>query len=254
MAADESSKSKSDHENSSEGYCLSGEPYVKCLHIIKKALAKEAGLIFYVSHKLCPKGHFSERWTAGGGCRDCRMDRYERDGDKIKARERERHHENREYKLEQSRKYYAANREKMKAQTAKYQKENRDKCNAWGRASYEKHKQKRSIKIKEYYEKNPFIAKASRQRRRCAMANAEGFFTAQEISDLFDKQKGKCALCTIAKLKKSGKDKFHADHIQPISKGGSNWITNIQLTCGPCNRRKHDKDQIKYAQENGKLL
>jgi 5-methylcytosine-specific restriction endonuclease McrA len=62
-------------------------------------------------------------------------------------------------------------------------------------------------------------------------------------------QKYKCAYCA----KKLG-TAYDVDHIVPLSKGGSNWPANLQLTCGTCNNRKHAKDALAFARELGKLL
>ena len=46
---------------------------------------------------------------------------------------------------------------------------------------------------------------------------------------------GRCRQCGSAA-------DLHFDHVIPWSKGGANTVTNIQLLCGPCNRRKGAED------------
>jgi len=46
---------------------------------------------------------------------------------------------------------------------------------------------------------------------------------------------GRCRQCGSAQ-------DLHFDHVIPWSKGGANTVQNIQLLCGPCNRRKGADD------------
>ena len=85
--------------------------------------------------------------------------------------------------------------------------------------------------------------------RRARKRNAGGRYTAEQITDLYLKQRGRCANCGCALG-----DKFHRDHRVALADGGTNDITNIELLCGPCNLKKSNKDPISWANQNGRLL
>lgn len=90
---------------------------------------------------------------------------------------------------------------------------------------------------------------AGGHRRRALKRNAGGSFTAAQIDALYRAQRGRCACCGVAL-----RGKFHRDHRVALANGGSNDITNIELLCGPCNLSKGAKDEIAWANENGRLL
>ena len=79
--------------------------------------------------------------------------------------------------------------------------------------------------------------------------NIAGFYPKEYPSILYSLQKGRCINCT-----KPLKNKYHIDHIQPVARGGTNHQWNLQLLCPSCNCRKHAKDPIVWANENGRLL
>lgn len=62
-------------------------------------------------------------------------------------------------------------------------------------------------------------------------------------------QKWLCVVC-----RDGIKDKYHADHIVPLAKGGLHVAENIQLLCPTCNVRKSAKDPIDFMQSRGFLL
>lgn len=196
---------------------------MKCLHIIKKSDAKSAGLHKYASGRLCPAGHFEERHLSSGRCMACLQAIRDNSKDWI-----------RDY-------------------NARYREVNKEAISKRRSESYSINKESINKRNMAYYFKNPEVFSAHRNARRSRLRGAEGCHSKEQIIDLLSKQSCKCATCTI-KLKKSGEGIYHVDHIMPLAKGGSNWISNIQLLCPGCNMSKHDKHPLDWAKQNGKLL
>jgi len=141
--------------------------------------------------------------------------------------------------------YREANKEKLAQSSKAWKLANPDKVRANVRKWHSAH----PGVVTRWRKANPEAWRAQTQARRARMANAEGKHTAAELAELLKKQGGRCIYC-----RKSIKTTYTVDHIQPLSRGGTNWITNIQLLCGPCNYSKQDADPIEFARRNGKLF
>lgn len=83
--------------------------------------------------------------------------------------------------------------------------------------------------------------KVAKGKRRALESAAEGSFTTADIQELYLDQDGHCAYCGITLH-----DNYHLDHIDPLSRGGSNWPENLALTCPTCNLSKHNKSLVEW--------
>ena len=68
--------------------------------------------------------------------------------------------------------------------------------------------------------------------------------TVEAIEAQIDLQDGQCPFCDT-----DIRESFELDHIVPLSRGGEGTLTNLQVTCRPCNRAKSNKDPTRFAQE-----
>ena len=72
-------------------------------------------------------------------------------------------------------------------------------------------------------------------RRRAQIFETGGDYSNDQWLALCEQYGNKCLACG------EHKGKLTADHVIPLSRGGSNDITNIQPLCASCNSRKHDQ-------------
>lgn len=118
--------------------------------------------------------------------------------------------------------------------------------------SYARHRVNRLAKIREYAatHRKEAVERVARWRaanrarcntinanRRAREAGAEGYYTTGEWEQLKIQYAFKCAACG----RREPEIKLTRDHIIPLSRGGSNFIENIQPLCGQCNCIKHAK-------------
>lgn len=118
-----------------------------------------------------------------------------------------------------------------------------------GPEAYRKRRQESGAsarQLREYRRANPHKAREWQQNRKNRKFGRLEYGT---IPRLMDSQRGMCANCCC-----NIRDKYHVDHITPLSRGGRHEAANVQLLCGPCNLRKSDRDPIAFAQMSGRLL
>lgn len=83
-------------------------------------------------------------------------------------------------------------------------------------------------------QKNPERAAMLSQRRRARKRGAEGSHTLEEWLDILKRHDHRCAHC-------KEKTKLTKDHVIPLSKNGSDYASNLQPLCKPCNSRKGNR-------------
>jgi 5-methylcytosine-specific restriction endonuclease McrA len=206
--------------------------------IISRAEARAAGLQTFFTGKPCKHGHIDLRRTSNGACRTC-----------VNARNAAWLKDNPDSRLKAQKTYRDANADARAAHKREWYANNRD-----GQLDYAKRYRLANLeaareRCSRFYKENPDYVRAARNKRRARKLAAGGRHTAADIKRLYGRQRGKCANCAASL--RSG---YHADHITPLARGGSNDILNIQLLCPSCNTRKHAKDPLVWARQNGRLL
>ena len=143
-----------------------------------------------------------------------------------------------EAERKRNKKYHKKKREDNREEYNQYMREYRktDNYNSW-RSEYNKSpdiQKRRKERLKEFFSKNPEKHQEYGNRRRSRENNSPGSFTTKEWKSLCRQYNHRCARC-------GEKKKLTVDHVVPLSKGGSNYIDNIQPLCSSCNSSKGAK-------------
>ena len=196
-----------------------------------KGCGVEKDLAEYYKHPRMADGHLNK-------CKVCirlrvqenRRERLEQYTQYEKARA------NLTHRVEARRKYEEEHKKQISEYKKRWAEENEAGVSASKRKHYELNRDEIIARSKMWAEDNPEKvrqAKANNGRKRRAARHASaGSFTAEEFEELCEGYGNRCLACgdTEAVLE--------ADHVVPLTRGGSDDIGNIQPLCGSCNRKK----------------
>lgn len=124
-----------------------------------------------------------------------------------------------------------------------------DKPAIYSKTYRDKNLEKRREENRIYLKKNPEINRTKSRNYHARKHKAQGTHTLEQVRTLYKKQRGRCFYCNT-KLN----DKYHADHVMPISRGGSNYISNIVVACSVCNESKGGKLLHEWRGGGGRLI
>lgn len=145
--------------------------------------------------------------------------------------------------IERARKWYAENHERGLETIRRYDVENRAKVRAAGRRHYAENTEKRKANVRRWLEANPTAKRVESSQRRAKAAAAGGSYSRADLVARLKAQAGLCWWCRKPLVGKA----YHADHIIPLSKGGSNAASNICCACPTCNLSKGPKMPYEFA-------
>ena len=131
-----------------------------------------------------------------------------------------------EQRQEIQRRYYASHRESELERQKRY---------------YTDHHEKKLERDRRYRTNHPTIIRAASHRRRARKLSAGGTYSIADVRLQIKTQTDKRGRLHCHWCGKTIKDKYHIDHVIPLSRGGSNSPGNLVIACPKCNLSKSNK-------------
>lgn len=180
-----------------------------------------------------------------------------RNAEKIRADKKARYARDREKNLAYAAEYRAKNAEAIKEKcagkysewSAKYRAKNYEKCLGMTQAWKDANPERRAATNAAWSQNNLDKHRSYQHNRRGQKAACGGKLSPDLADRLLFLQKNKCACCG-----KSLSNGYEMDHIIPLSKGGRNIDSNIQLLTPSCNRSKGSTDPVEFMQKKRGML
>lgn len=182
------------------------------------------GLARYFTGKPCKHGHVAERNLYNSVCIECYR------AFQVKLRSTP---EYKDYMQKANRRSYEKNREKVLERTKKRREA------GYNKRYYEDNKEKFLASVKNWIKRNPERRNVYRQNRR---AGTKGGTKPSDINRMLIEQSCRCTICKVD-FSDTG---YHIDHIIPVTRGGMNDPSNLQLLCPTCNRKKGNKTMDEF--------
>ena len=151
--------------------------------------------------------------------------------------------------------YYLKHKERILARTGEYQREHAEQAAEWKKnwnaenpermaelqsRWLEENREERREYVNAWAKLHPESAIIREHRRRSRELSATGNYTKQEWNELVSDYGGRCAYCN------QESDKLTVDHVVPLSRGGTNDISNILPACRSCNSKKNNKSLLAF--------
>ena len=136
--------------------------------------------------------------------------------------------------------YYAEHREHKKALARAWANQNPARRRAIGRKWAEENPEKCRASRKKWEEANPDHPRSGNTRRARKKGVPREWW---RPADILERDGGRCGLCGD----QVDPNNFHVDHVLPISRGGDDTKSNLQLAHPPGNHKKSFKTMNEYA-------